>query len=214
MDGALPFSILAVCTGNVCRSPAVERLLRQRLGPSLTVESAGTSGLVGEPIAVPMAELLVGSGVDIDGFAARRLSLVLIQQADLVLAVTRAHRRLIVEAWPKAVRRTFTLREFARLLSGIDQAALPDGSPADRLRAAVPLAAAERGRWRVPSSEDDVLDPYRQPRPVHEASLAQILPAIEAIAQVAIGAAGAVRLTSAEPRGSQASSIASGDGSD
>lgn len=203
MDGAPPFSILAVCTGNVCRSPAAERLLRQRLGPSVTAESAGTFGLVGQPIAAPMAELLLARGVDIDGFVARRLSHGLIQQADLVLALTRAHRSLVVEAWPKAVRRTFTLREFARLLSGIDRAALPASTPADRLRAAVPLAAAQRGRWRVPSSEDDVLDPYRQPRPVHRASLAQILPAVEAIAQVAIGAAGAERLTSAEPRGEQ-----------
>jgi hypothetical protein len=55
----------------------------------------------------------------------------------------------------------------------------------------------------VPSSEDDVLDPYRQPRPVHRASLAQILPAVEEIAQVAIGAASAERPTSAEPRGEQ-----------
>jgi protein-tyrosine phosphatase len=190
MNAVPPFSILVVCTGNVCRSPAAERLLRQRLSPSVKVESAGTFGLVGEPIAAPMAELLVESGVDIDGFAARRLTTVLIQQADLVLAVTRAHRSLVVESWPKVVRRAFTLREFARLLAGIDRVALPAGTPADRLRAAVPLAAAQRGRWRVPSSEDDVLDPYRQPRHVHEASLAQILPAVEAIASVAVGAAG------------------------
>jgi protein-tyrosine phosphatase len=191
VNGGPSFSILAVCTGNVCRSPAAERLLRHRLGTSVTVESAGTFGLVGESVAQPMAELLVESGVDIDGFAARRLSPELIQQADLVLAVTRAHRSLVVEAWPKAVRRTFTLREFARLLAGIELAALPASTPADRLRAAVPLAGAQRGRWRVPSSEDDVVDPYRQPRPVYEASLAQILPAVETIAQVAIRRTGA-----------------------
>jgi protein-tyrosine phosphatase len=190
VNEAPPFSILVVCTGNVCRSPAAERLLRQRLGTTVTVESAGTFGLLGEPIAAPMAELLIESGVTIDGFAARRLSPGLIQQADLVLAVTREHRSLVVEAWPKAVRRAFTLREFARLLAGIELAALPAGTPADRLRAAVPLAGAQRGRRRVPSSEDDVVDPYRQPRPVYEASLAQILPAVETIAQVALSETG------------------------
>ena len=210
MNAVPPFSILVVCTGNVCRSPAAERLLRQRLGPTVTVESAGTFGLVGEPIAAPMAELLVARGVDIDGFAARRLSTVLIQQADLALAVTRAHRSLVVEAWPKAVRRTFTLREFARLLSGIDRVALPAGTPADRLRVSIPLAAAQRGRRRVPSSEDDVLDPYRQPRHVYEASLAQILPAVDTIAQVAIGAAGH-ESTSAEPPGSMTNTASETD---
>ena len=68
MNEASPFSILVVSTGNVCRSPAAERLLQQRLGPTVTVESAGTFGLVGEPIAAPMAQLLAERG------AARRLS--------------------------------------------------------------------------------------------------------------------------------------------
>jgi protein-tyrosine phosphatase len=53
-------------------------------------------GLVGQPIAAPMAELLLARGVDIDGFVARRLCHGLIQQADLVLALTRAHRSLVV----------------------------------------------------------------------------------------------------------------------
>ena len=52
------FSILAVCTGNVCRSPAVERLLASKLGPTVSVSSAGTHALVGHPISEPMAALL------------------------------------------------------------------------------------------------------------------------------------------------------------
>ena len=43
------FSILTVCTGNVCRSPAVERLLASKLGPTVSVASAGTHALVGHP---------------------------------------------------------------------------------------------------------------------------------------------------------------------
>ena len=53
------FSILAVCTGNVCRSPAVERLLASKLGPTVRVSSAGTHALVGHPISEPMAALLL-----------------------------------------------------------------------------------------------------------------------------------------------------------
>jgi protein-tyrosine phosphatase len=47
------FSILAVCTGNVCRSPAVERLLTGQLFPTVTVSSAGMHALVGHPIPNP-----------------------------------------------------------------------------------------------------------------------------------------------------------------
>ena len=57
------FSILTVCTGNVCRSPAVERLLASKLGPTVSVASAGTHALVGHPISEPMAVLLQNSGV-------------------------------------------------------------------------------------------------------------------------------------------------------
>ena len=79
------FSILAVCTGNVCRSPAVERLLASKLGPTVTVSSAGTHALVGHPISEPMAALLLDSDVEPDSFEARRLSEQMLKEADLVL---------------------------------------------------------------------------------------------------------------------------------
>src|SRR5215217_9257195 len=121
------FSILAVCTGNVCRSPAVERLLTSKLGPTVTVSSAGTHALVGHPIAAPMGWLLLDSGVEPASFKARRLSEQMLKEADLILSMTRAQRGLVDELWPAAVRRTFTLREFARLLDRVDVSVLPTG---------------------------------------------------------------------------------------
>jgi protein-tyrosine phosphatase len=175
------FSILAVCTGNVCRSPAVERLLAGRLGATVRVSSAGTHALVSHPISPQMAELLREGGVDERPFEARRLSEDLLKAADLVLPMTRAQRGIVVQMWPAAVRRTFTLREFARLLSRVDAAALPEGTPAERLRAAVPLAAAERGGARKSPDEDDVIDPFRLSDEVYATSFRQITSAVDAI---------------------------------
>jgi protein-tyrosine phosphatase len=175
------FSILAVCTGNVCRSPAVERLLARRLGPTVSVSSAGTHALVGHAISEPMAALLRGDGLEPDPFEARRLSEQMLEEADLVLPMTRAQRSLVVELWPAAVRRTFTLREFARLLSWVDPSALPMGTPAERLRAAIPLATAERGRERTSPDEDDVVDPFRLNKTVYGDSFAQIVSAVNPI---------------------------------
>jgi protein-tyrosine phosphatase len=175
------FSILAVCTGNVCRSPAVERLLAGNLGPTVSVSSAGTHALVGHPISEPMAALLLDNGVEPDSFEARRLSEQMLKEADLVLVMTRAQRGLVVELWPAAVRRTFTLREFARLLSWVDPAALPAGTPAERLRAAIPLAVAERGRERASPDEDDVVDPFRLSTAVYANSFEQITDAADKI---------------------------------
>jgi protein-tyrosine phosphatase len=175
------FSILAVCTGNICRSPAVERLLASQLGPSVSVRSAGTHALVGHPISEPMAALIRQAGVEPDAFEARRLSERMLKEADLVLAMTRAQRGLVVELWPAAVRRSFTLREFARLLGWVDPAALPAGTPADRLRAAIPLAAAQRGWERTSPDEDDVVDPFQLSDAVYADSFEQIATAVDAL---------------------------------
>jgi protein-tyrosine phosphatase len=175
------FSILTVCTGNVCRSPAVERLLSSKLGPTVRVASAGTHALVGHPISEPMAALLRGAGIEEAPFEARRLSEQLLKDADLVLTLTRAQRSLVVELWPAAVRRAFTLREFARLLGWVDPLALPAGTPAERLRVSIPLAAAERGRERTSPDDDDVVDPFRLSDEVYAESFGQIVAAVDII---------------------------------
>jgi protein-tyrosine phosphatase len=175
------FSILAICTGNVCRSPAVERLLASKLGSTVTVSSAGTHALIGHSIADPMAALLLDSGIEPSSFGARRLAEHMLKEADLILSMTRAQRGLVVELLPAAVRRAFTLREFARLLSAVDPAALPAGSPAERLRAAILLAAAGRGRQRMSPDQDDVVDPFRLSNAVYATSFAQITSAVDGI---------------------------------
>jgi protein-tyrosine phosphatase len=128
-----------------------------------------------------MATLLRQAAVEPEPFEARRLSEQMIKESDLILAMTRAQRGLVVELWPAAVRRAFTLREFARLLSWVDPSALPAGSPAERLRAAIPLAAAERGRERTLPDEDDVVDPFRLSNEVYAGSFAQIQSAVDSI---------------------------------
>jgi protein-tyrosine phosphatase len=176
------FTILAVCTGNVCRSPAVERLLANELGSTVSVSSAGTHALVGHPVSEPMAALLRRISVAPEPFEARRLSGQMLEEADLILSMTRAQRALIVELWPAAVRRTFTLREFARLLATVDSSALPRGTVAGRMHAAIRLATAERGRWRAsPPEEDDIVDPFRRADKVYAESFGQIRSAVEQI---------------------------------
>ena len=126
------FRVICVCTGNVCRSPAAERLLAHALGPSVTPSSAGIQALIGQPISAPMDALIAEVGADPAGFEARVLTEAQLREADLVLAMTRAHRSAIVELAPAAVRRCFTLREYARLLGQLPPTALPDGSPGER----------------------------------------------------------------------------------
>lgn len=184
-----PFTVLTVCTGNICRSPAVERLLAAALGSDsgVRVESAGVGAVVGAPVAPLMASRLEAVGVPHDGFAARQVTETMVRAADLVLPLTRRHRSAVVELVPAAVRRTFTVRELARLAAAVGPDALPAGTPAERLAALVPLAAAQRGLHRARPQDDDVVDPWGYDDTAYAQSFDQLAPAVAAIAAVALG---------------------------
>ena len=191
-----PLRVLVVCTGNICRSPAVERLLAAGLGatyrgqsvgglaPAIEVASAGAGAVAGAPMTDEMARLVADAGADPSGFTARQLTPQLITDADLVLAATRRHRTAVVELVPAAVRRTFTLRELARLAGTVEPSDLPGAgaTTADRLAALVALAPARRGTVRPAKPEDDdVVDPYRQSAGVYSRAFAQLRPAVQQI---------------------------------
>jgi protein-tyrosine phosphatase len=164
------YRILVVCTGNICRSPFAERLLRARLDERfgaeavfVEVSSAGTWGLVDEAMQAESAETLLRYGGDPEGFAARALSPEQIEEADLVLGLTREHRSKVVMMSPRASARTVTLLEYARLLSGVAAEDLPasDGGLVARLRAITELAFSRRGYVALDDpADDDVPDPY------------------------------------------------------
>ena len=188
MTDISPLSILCVCTGNVCRSPAAERLLAAVFREAVTPTSAGTHALVGQPISPPMDLLLANAGADPTGFVARRLEAPLVRTAELVLTMTQEQRGDVVEMWPKAVRRTFTLKEFARLLASIDLTRLPEGPVAERMREAVPLAATQRRQVADPR-QDEVVDPYGLPEQVYAAAFAEIQQAVSQMASFLVPAA-------------------------
>ena len=183
-----PFRVLAVCTGNISRSPAVERLLAVGLGSSVVVASAGTAAVVGHPIDRGMATRLAEAGGRVDGFSARQVTPVLLREADLVLALTRDHRARVVELAPGIVRRAHTLLEFARIARVLDLDAVPSASPGERLRTIVPLAAAMRPMIRRSAGEsDDVPDPFGRDAVAYDLAMRLILDATSTIISVARG---------------------------
>lgn len=176
-----PLRVLAVCTGNISRSPAVEHLLQAGLGDSTVVRSAGVRAVVGAPVDPPVAAYLAASGVRVDGFAARQLVPAMVAEADLVLAMTRSHRSQILGLVPSAVRRTYTLREFARILQSFDGSAEGD-TPGQRLRSLLPRVAAARAlQPRRPAGADDVRDPYGHGPGVYRQALTDIQASVDTI---------------------------------
>jgi protein-tyrosine-phosphatase len=168
------FRLLFVCTGNICRSPFARfhtrALLEMRLGPRwaswFEVASGGTGAVVGSEMH-PLSRAQLGplaTHPDVAAFRARQLPARDVELADLVLTVSRSHRSAVLELEPRALRSTFTVREFARLLASIDpadHAALPV-DPRERAHALVGAALAERGQGAPVDPEDDAIpDPIQ-----------------------------------------------------
>lgn len=201
-DGG-PFGVLVICTGNVCRSPAIGTLLVARarglgLNPQgwLAVHTAGAAAVVGAPLHRDTAAALASVGVPVDGaHVARQLIPPDVASADLVLTATREHRSVAVRAYPPAVQRTFTLLELARLVAMTDipmadhddpgtvpaSAAQERGLPA-RARQLVVTARARRGLARLADpADDDLPDPIGRPPEVHIEMVRRADDAIRAI---------------------------------
>ncbi len=170
-----PFTVLVVCTGNICRSALAERLARAYLDEvlgtdahAIRVASAGTRAVVGSAMHPDSALVLRGLGGDPDGFRARRLRPELVEQADLVLAMTARHREAVLAQAPAALRRTFLLREAADLATTLP-ADVPgnERDPAAQAAQLVGAMAGARGR-RPADPGDDVPDPIGRPLEVHD----------------------------------------------
>lgn len=97
--------ILIVCTGNICRSPMSEAILRHRFrqaGLGIEVQSAGVGALVGEPAAAPVLVRMKARGLDLEEHRARQLEPELARWADLILVMENRQREAVADIEPTA----------------------------------------------------------------------------------------------------------------
>lgn len=168
-----PFRVLFVCIGNVCRSPVGERLLASRLPTDrFEVSSAGVGAMVGYAMSKYAAEELRSYGGDPTGFAARQLTPEIVEQSHLVLTATRELRSQVLAELPGALRRTFTILEFAALAEHAEGA-----TPVDVVK------WAGTHRSLAGNVEQDVPDPYRRGAEAHARAAAAIDAAVQQIAK-------------------------------
>lgn len=177
------FSILVVCTANICRSPLAEHLLRTRLanaagGTKFKVSSAGVRGWDSTPMDAPAAAELRRLGGDASSFRSRPLSTAQCEKADLILTATTEHRAAVLELAPRALKRTFTLVEFAHLVTQVATVADAAGSPTEVVR----RAAAARGAALLDNY--DVPDPYGGSPHLHRSVADVVETAITEVASV------------------------------
>ncbi|MGB3257538.1 MAG: low molecular weight phosphatase family protein [Ornithinimicrobium sp.] len=170
-----PGRILVVCTGNICRSPFIEHLLRDQLdrlwgSGRVAVGSAGTRGLVGQPMAPEAAARLGHLSNTALGFRGRRLSRADVIEADLIINATRAHRSTAVQMAPAVLRRSVTLAEVALAAEVVPKvpATCPDLSAWMRAVSAA-VVAHRPALLDVDPADLDLDDPYGRDAAAYDA---------------------------------------------
>jgi protein-tyrosine phosphatase len=156
--------VLVVCTGNVCRSPYIERLLARELAATgIVVSSAGTGALVGAPIDAQSASRIAAAGADPEGFVARQLTREIVASADLIISATREHLASVVPLHPRALRYSFALHDLRDLLAAVSDWDITETPGQNRVAKVAAVAISRRGivHPRLPETSG-ITDPYRR----------------------------------------------------
>lgn len=147
----------------------------------LLVSSAGVHAMVGQPMDAAAATAMRELGLDPGDHRARQFEPAMALAADLVLTAERYHLETILKQAPTALRRTFTIREFARIAAHLEPGAAHQ---------VVAHASAVRGlapRSKDPAA-DDIADPHGQPVEVSRATAAELTGLVRTIVDALVPA--------------------------
>lgn len=123
-----PKHVLFVCTGNTCRSPMAEGLMRQALGQraDLTTSSAGVAAHPGASASRETIRILRKRGATLEGFQSQPVSNELLERASHVFAMTEGHLMMLAERFPQHEDKYYLVREFSGIRDKREGTDVPD----------------------------------------------------------------------------------------
>lgn len=107
--------VLFVCTGNTCRSPMAEGILRdfaEKKSLDIEVKSAGVAALDGSYISKNSIEAMKNIGIDIQDYTSNMLTKYMVEEFDLVLTMSNSHKQLILNGYNPTNKNIFTIQEY------------------------------------------------------------------------------------------------------
>lgn len=112
-------NIYFVCTGNTCRSPMAEAILKNKNIEEIQVKSAGIFALEGGKISENSKTVLEQENINFI-HTTRQVKTEDVEWADLILTMTTAHRDMILQRFENAQGKTYTLKEYVAPYSSLD----------------------------------------------------------------------------------------------
>lgn len=106
-------NVLFVCTGNTCRSPMAEGLLKSMAPDDFQVQSAGLVAAAGQGAYPHVEKVLKKRGIAIN-HRSQRINMELLAWADIILTMTQGHKAALIQQYPENIDKIMTLKESAQ----------------------------------------------------------------------------------------------------
>ena len=183
-------NILFVCTGNTCRSPMAEAILKSK--SNFEVQSAGIAAMTGQPTNPKAIDTLKANQIDFSG-QSQQLDSELVDWADLILTMTNHHKQVITSHFSSGIDKVFTLKEYTSddadetwqalkatyLKLEEKRASTSENSTKEEIEACLSEEMAEIRRLEEKLRDLDIVDPFGQNHEAYQQAYQEINSAID-----------------------------------